>query len=100
MFDGFCVETGRSFFEDEVPVLLQIRVQKEMYGVVARMEKPGLIILEAPMGEGKTEAALAAAEILMNRFDLKGIAFFLPSQATNECHVYQNQFLANRSVRY
>ena len=69
------------FFEERFHFTAN-RVQKEMYGVVARMEKPGLIILEAPMGEGKTEAALAAAEILMNRFDLKGIAFFLPSQAT------------------
>ena len=69
------------FFEERFHFTAN-RVQKEMYGVAARMEKPGLIILEAPMGEGKTEAALAAAEILMNRFDLKGIAFFLPSQAT------------------
>lgn len=57
-------------------------VQKKITEIAAKMEAPGIMILEAPMGEGKTEAALAASEIFMNRFDLKGIAFFLPSQAT------------------
>ena len=57
-------------------------IQKRVEEAAARMEAPGVLILEAPMGQGKTEAALAAAEILMNRFRLSGAAFFLPSQAT------------------
>ena len=57
-------------------------VQKTVKNVAASIEEPGIMLLEAPMGEGKTEAALAAAEIMLNRFDLGGIAFFLPSQAT------------------
>ena len=58
-------------------------VQETMDRVAAQTETPGVMILEAPMGHGKTEAALSAAEILMNRFHLGGAAFFLPSQATS-----------------
>ena len=58
-------------------------VQKAVEQAAERMKTPGVMILEAPMGQGKTEAAMAAAEILMNRFSLGGVAFFLPSQATS-----------------
>ncbi|MDO4477411.1 MAG: CRISPR-associated endonuclease Cas3'' [Lachnospiraceae bacterium] len=37
-------------------------IQVEIMKTVAESEQPGLVILEAPMGMGKTEAALLAAE--------------------------------------
>lgn len=57
-------------------------VQQAMAQAAAQAERPGLFILEAPMGGGKTEAALMASEILAARQHQNGLAFFLPSQAT------------------
>lgn len=57
-------------------------IQRAAMETAASMSEPGCLILEAPMGVGKTEAALAVAEIWISRFQLGGVEFFLPSQAT------------------
>ncbi|MGW9283226.1 CRISPR-associated helicase Cas3' [Streptomyces diastaticus] len=69
---------------------------RERFGVEARpsqrlvmqaardMEGPGLLVVEAPMGEGKTKAALMAAEILAARFGADGVFVGMPTQATSD----------------
>ena len=57
-------------------------IQKDVIKAVETSITPGLYILEAGMGSGKTEAALAAAEILASKFHCEGIYFGLPTQAT------------------
>lgn len=58
-------------------------VQSCMQQVINKCKTPGIFVLEAQMGVGKTEAALAAAEVLAHRKHEGGIFFGLPTQATS-----------------
>ncbi len=58
-------------------------MQRAVLEAAESMDSPGLFALEAPMGMGKTEAAMLAAEVLAGRFEMGGVFFGLPTMATS-----------------
>ena len=59
-------------------------MQQQVHAAAAAMTEPGLLVVEAPMGSGKTEAALMAAEVLARKFGSGGVFVALPTMATSD----------------
>lgn len=57
-------------------------LQSTTIELTSGQETPYLMIVEAPMGEGKTEAALYAADLAMCRGFARGMYIAMPTQAT------------------
>ena len=75
--DGYSAEQFKHTFS-----FMPRETQKAVLDIVSNTDAPGIYILEAPMGIGKSEAALAAAEILASKKGKNGLFFGLPTQAT------------------
>ena len=57
-------------------------LQQAVADVVADLKGPAILLVEAPMGEGKTEAAYFAHLELQRRFGHRGLYVALPTKAT------------------
>ncbi len=72
-------------FAERFPALAGFRprpLQAALVAAANAASQPGLLIVEGPMGVGKTEAALLAAEVLAMRFGQGGVFVGLPTMAT------------------
>lgn len=59
-------------------------MQQALKRLVEELADPRLLIVEDSMGSGKTEAALAAAELLAARYGCGGVIVALPTMATSD----------------
>jgi CRISPR-associated endonuclease/helicase Cas3 len=75
-------------------------IQEAAIRLARKLSAPGLVIIEAPMGEGKTEAALQLADGWGVAPGPRGCYFALPTQATsNQMFTRLRDFLATRYSR-
>lgn len=73
---------GEEFYKKRFEIKKPRPIQTAILNALGDVSCPGIVILEAPMGEGKTEAALAAVELLAYKTKRSGVFFALPTQAT------------------
>lgn len=81
---GMRATTAPSFrsFGSLFPALSPWPLHEAAEAIARRMDSPSLVIVEAPMGEGKTEAALLLAEAAAAKVGSNGLYVGLPTQAT------------------
>jgi CRISPR-associated endonuclease/helicase Cas3 len=81
------------FHDAEKPEIQWVPNEMQVKALVT-VRGPGVYVIEAPMGMGKTEAALWAAYQLLVAGKTTGIYFALPTQATsNRMHLRMNEFV-------
>lgn len=85
-------------FGELFPLLKNYRaVQRAAIAIAAQLTTPGIVVVEAPMGEGKTEAAMFLADHWNAALGQRGIYFALPTQATsNQMFLRVQKFLKSR----
>ena len=94
---GFNAGRPMPSFTDVWPGMSPRPVQAALEAALKANPAPGLLIVEAPMGEGKTEAALYAAEC----WGRSGAYIALPTQATsNQMHGRYARFLNDRFLNH
>ena len=72
-------------------------LQETTVHLAEKLTQPGLVILEAPMGEGKTEAAMYLADRWAVALGQRGCYFALPTMATsNQMFTRVKGFLEDR----
>jgi CRISPR-associated endonuclease/helicase Cas3 len=87
--------TFEQLFPDKTPPR---GVQTAAVDLAPTLKTPGIVIIEAPMGEGKTEAAMYLADYWSVELEARGCYFALPTQATsNQMFGRVRDFLASRS---
>ena len=98
-------------WEPRVPLTNESKSFTNVFGFVPRplqqavadalitLKKPSILLVEAPMGEGKTEAAFFAHLELQRRFGHRGMYVALPTKATgNAMFKRALKFLLNQGV--
>jgi CRISPR-associated endonuclease/helicase Cas3 len=81
-------------FESLFPNIAPNALQEAAIAAASEISQPALIIIEAPMGEGKTEAAMYLAQHFAARLGQQGCYFALPTQATsNQMFTRVREFL-------
>ena len=88
---------GRRSFTELFPLIPEPNdLQRNVEAIASNLNGPGIVIIEAPMGEGKTEAALQLAGHWIEDAGLRGFYFALPTQATsNQMFSRVRDFLGN-----
>lgn len=71
------------YYWDRFAIKTPYPSQQAVAQIAGGISFPGILILEAPMGAGKTESALVAAEIFAGKSSQSGVFFALPTQATS-----------------
>ena len=70
---------GELFPHIQTPHALQKDISDRLPGLV---DGPGMVLVTAPTGDGKTESALLAARLLGQAAEVQGLAVLLPTMAT------------------
>lgn len=95
---GPLTATSKSF--QEVFGFAPRPLQQAVADAVADVKAPAILLLEAPMGEGKTEAAFFAHLELQRRFGHRGLYIALPTKATgNAMFTRTLKFLCDQGVK-